>query len=258
MALPGKVVSTTGFPEFPKLTQDRGALGWNGIIFGPPGVGKTTLALSAQNSVFGKEVLLIDVDEGRESVLDLDVAYTVPKTWLELRQLVDTAVKLKDGSPYKTYVFDSLTSIYHELLMPKVAGGADARIELQHYNEAQKMLTKLIRDMRSLIPYGINSIFLGHVLEEKENIGSKADPSYITNVRLNLPEKVRDQILSVVNHVAYYQRARGNGDDREVYFKPPTTRVAGPKIRQPKTAKQLDLTIKNPDMGSIFDHLRNN
>lgn len=248
MAL-NKVVSAKGFPEFKKLTDADAVPGINMIIFGPPGVGKTTLAVGAQGTELGGNTVLVDVDHGRESVLDVQgVEFFVPESWAELRGVVDTAMALGADSPYKTWVFDSLTTIYHKLILPKVTGSQTSQVQLQHYGEAQRLLLKLIRDCVDLCEAGINTVFLGHVREEKTS-------GDILEIFLNLPEKVRDLAIAEVNHVGYYTRDRKEISKRLLHFEPPR-RVNGPKIRQTRTGFNMSLEIENPSMGNIFNELR--
>jgi len=249
------------FPQFRSVKDDAAATGINMVVFAPPGIGKTTFLASAAK-LYPNQVLLFDTDIGRESILDMDVHFAEPPkyleavangqptegisrqlTWQELRGYLDTALALKDNSPYKVYGFDSLSSIYYELLFPmierKMASAKDAR---QLYFEAQKEMTKFVRDAKSLCEYGIHTIFTGHTLEEKDE--------EITNVRLALPQGIRNQILLTVNHVGYMNRKK-NSEDREIYFTPPR-RVEGPKLRQPKTGKQVPLHLDNPDLEGII------
>ncbi len=265
MALPDKrVVTPAAFPQFNSVKEETAAPGLNMVVFGPPGVGKTTFAASIKLARPDEGVLIFDIDVGRESVRDLDLHYAEPPkllaarasgadtagidkklTWQELRDYLDTALALKDTSPYKTLIFDSLSSIYYELLIPKVVGSEVKKVEWPHYAEAQRLLTKFVRDAKSLCEYGINTIFTGHVKEENDGD--------ITNVRMALPQGVRNEILLVVNHVGYLDRKR-NSETRELHMAPPR-RVDGPKIRQTQSGKQAPLTYEDPSMGKLLDAL---
>lgn len=258
------VVAPASFPTFPKVKDLGSEVGFNGVIFGPPGVGKTTFISGFAR--FGP-MLLFDIDAGRESVLDVDNLFLADRpsvaearanqedvsvldkkfTWEELRAYLDTALALKGDSPYRTYGFDSLSSIYYELLFPmiekKMGSGKDGR---QYYFEAQKLLTKFVRDAKSLAEYGINTVFTGHVKEENDG--------EITNVRLALPQGVRNEILLGVNHVGYLARQK-NSETRELHFAPPR-RVDGPKLRQTRSGKQAPLVLPNPEVGTLMENLK--
>jgi hypothetical protein len=257
------VVTPATFPTFATAKDLAQQVGFNGVIFGPPGIGKTTFI--AGFARLGP-MLLFDIDAGRESVLDVDDLYIADRpsvaearakgedvsgldkkfTWEELRAYLDTALALKGESPYKTYGFDSLSSIYYELLLPKVVGSETKKVEWPHYNEAQRILTKFIRDAKSLCEYGINTVFTGHVKEENDG--------EITNVRLALPQGVRNEILLAVNHVGYLQRAK-NSETRELHFTPPR-RVDGPKLRQTRSGKQAPLVLSDPSANGLLENLR--
>lgn len=266
MPIAGKtVVSPAAFPTFASVKDEQSATGLNMVVFGPPGVGKTTFAASIKAARPDEGVLIFDIDVGRESVRDVDLHYAEPPkllaaraagestegierklSWVELRDYLDTALALKGSSPYRTLIFDSLSSIYYELLIPKVVGSEVKKVEWPHYAEAQRLLTKFVRDAKSLCEYGINTIFTGHVKEENDGD--------ITNVRMALPQGVRNEILLVVNHVGYLDRKR-NSETRELHMAPPR-RVDGPKIRQTQSGKQAPLTYEDPTMGKLLDALK--
>lgn len=266
MALSDKrVVSPAAFPSFASVKDEAAETGINMVVFGPPGVGKTTFAASVKAARPDEGVLIFDIDVGRESVRDVDIHYAEPPkllaargsgentgdldrklSWGELRDYLDTALALKGSSPYKTLIFDSLSSIYYELLIPKVVGSETKKVEWPHYAEAQRLMTKFVRDAKSLCEYGINTIFTGHVKEEKDD--------EITNIRLSLPQGVRNEVLLAVNHVGYLTRAK-NGETRELHLAPPR-RVDGPKFRQTQSGVQVPLLISDPTMGKLLDHLK--
>lgn len=247
-----RVVSRKELPTFKKLTDDDAVIGVNMVVFGQPGVGKTTFALEAQKSPYGAETVLIDTDKGRESVLDVDASFVVPQSWNELRGYLDAAMEAGPESPYKTWVFDSLSSIYDELLVPHVVGDETKKPNWDHYHEMQRLMIKLVRDAKSLCEHGVNSIFIGHVIEEATD-----DTVF---VRLGLPQKLRNKILLAVNHVGYLERevnAKKGVDVRRLHLSPPNARVEGPKFRQTKsTDSPVPLVIENPYLPNIFEIIR--
>jgi energy-coupling factor transporter ATP-binding protein EcfA2 len=217
------------------------------VVFGPPGCGKTTFLGSMTEAQPEGKILLFDTDLGRESVADLDVDYLLPTSWTELRGYLDYALEVKDEGEYTTYGFDSLSSIYYELLVPKVCGGEGKRFELQHYLEAQRILAKFVRDAKSLREYGINTIFTAHQKEINDD-GT-------INIRLSLPEGIRNEILLTVNHVGYLARGKDNRT-RELWFEPPTKRHDGVKVRQTRSTGTVPEVIANPTMKKFLDAIQ--
>lgn len=227
--------------------RDAKPTGLNMVIFGPPGIGKTTLLGSIKEAQPEGKILLFDTDIGRESIEDLDVDYIRPTSWDEARAYLDLALASKEDSPYKTYGFDSLSSYYYELLVPKISGGELKSFQLQHYLEAQRHLAKFVRDAKSLAEYGINTIFTAHQKEE--------DDDGVINIRLSLPQGIRNEILLAVNHVGYLTRGKDN-KTRELWFDPPTKRHEGPKVRQTRSKGTVPSVIVEPTMKKFLDALK--
>lgn len=245
-----RVVKPRGFSTTRKLTDSAGDKGFNGTIFGPPGIGKTTLALTLQGSQYGGNVLLHDMDKGRESVLDVEGAeYYVPEDWKEVRGNLDTALALKKDTPFQTHIFDSVTLLWDLCFKHAEKSNPNARDPRQVYFAAQKDFLKFADDSVTLTEFGINTVFLGHVVEDKP---SEDEPPII---RLDLPPKTRGQFLLRVNHVGYLDRVK-RSEDRVLYLKPPNARTEGPKIRQTRSGEQLPLEINNPHLGDILTQLR--
>lgn len=249
MPLASKTVATAAsFPSFPSTKDQKAATGFNGVFFGPPGGGKTTLITSMKLYKPDEKILLFDLDVGRESVLDRDIDFVSGIEWPEIRKLLDTALSLKDESPYKTYAFDSLSSLYYQHIFPaaekKLGAGKDGR---QYYFEAQKMLVQFVIDAKKLSEYGINTLFTGHEVEDNDGD--------VVNVRLGLPQKVRNEVLLIVNHVGYLTRKKGS-EVRELHMSPPR-RVSGPKIRVTESnRKNVPLVFEDPKMGDILEALK--
>lgn len=250
MPLTNQVVSPAAgaFSNFQNLTDSASATGINMLIFGGPGVGKTTLAVDAQKSEIGGQTVLVDADHGRESVLDVEgVQFFVPETWKEIRATLDTALTLKEDSPIKTWVWDSVSAIYYKLLVPSITKSQTAQLTQPQYFEAQRLLTKFVDDTVTLTEYGINTLFIGHTKEESDGD--------IVNIRFGLPQGIRNEILQSVNHVGYLARDKKDPSKRVLYFEPPR-RVEGPKVRQTRTGFKMDLAQENPSMDTIFNQLR--
>lgn len=247
-----------GLPTFKKASDFAGTQGLDLVLFGPPGVGKTTLVSTAQDSESGKELLLFDIDGGLRSIEDRDDVAVWPDreelpepTFADLRKIVDQVIAAKNKSPYKTLAFDSISSIYYDLILPKVVGSRDKQPRIQDWGEANRILIKLIMDLKTLNAYGINTIFIGHVKEEKEQID---EDTTIVNIRLAGSPQGRDEILRTVNNVGYYAWDRGF-KKRVLKFRA-ERKVDAPKFRQPQSGPQMPLELTEPTMDDILKYAR--
>lgn len=247
-------------PQFKKASDFKGKTGMDLLIFGPPGVGKTTFVATAQESEYGKDLLWFDIDGSAASLEDRDDIAVWPDreemptpSWKQLRAVVDSLIAVGGDSPYKTLCFDSLSSIYYDLIVPQVVGSREAQPKIQHWGESNRILLKLISDVRTLNAHGINTIFIGHVKEEKEIIDPDAGTS-VVNVRLAGSPQGRDEILRIVNNVGYYDWDR-RLQNRVLKFRR-ERRVDAPKFRQPRSGEQMPLELTNPTMHDVLKYVR--
>jgi len=253
-----------GLPQFKKAGDFSGATGMDAVIFGPPGIGKTTFLATAQDSEFGKDLLWFDIDSSVVTLEDRDDIAIWPDrltdpdvTWQKFRKVVDDIIKAAKANPkefpFKTLGFDSITSIYYDLILPKVVGSKEAQPHQGQWGEANRILIKFMTDVMQLNSLGINTIFLGHVTEEKEVIDEEKG-SYIIHLRLSGTPKGRDEILRTVGTVGYYDWDR-RFQNRELKFKP-ERKVDAPKFRQPQSGPQMPDKLVNPTMDDLFRYAR--
>jgi hypothetical protein len=241
----------------PKSAREvRGKAGVCCVLFGHGGVGKTTLACTAQDSPNGADVLLVDVDLGVESVTDRDdIAVEQPDSWKvnrpEQMSLYGITQRLKsqgdDVKRFKTVIFDSLTAIYDLILQDILKASPTPDMPSQpEYGKANQALIQLIQDMRALSRRGINVIFICHAKEVEQESGPVL-------TRLALTPGVTTAITRIVDHIGFLTMDMNSGN-RKLVFKPAPTRSA--KFRQPRTGKQLPLELVNPSMAQVIDHVK--
>jgi phage nucleotide-binding protein len=237
-------------------SQVKGNAGVCCVLFGHGGVGKTTLACTAQDSPFGKDVLLIDVDLGVESVTDRDdIAVEQPDQWkvnkADQMSLYGITQRLKsqgdDVKRFRTVVFDSLTAIYDLIMQDILKASPTPDMPSQpEYGKANQALIQLIQDMRTLSRRGINVIFICHAKEVEQESGPVL-------TRLALTPGVTNAVTRIVDHIGFLV-ADPNSGNRKLIFKPSPLRTA--KFRQPKSGPQLPLELVNPTMGTIIEHVK--
>lgn len=247
-------------PTFKKASSSKGKSGFDLVLFGPPGVGKTTLAATAQESEYGKDVLWFDIDGSPATLEDRDDIAVWPDrdeipqpSFDQFRKVVDQLIESAADGPFQTWIFDSLSSIYYDMIVPQVVGSRDAQPKIQHWGEANRILLKLIADVRTANAHGVNTIFIGHVKEEKEIIDADTG-AFVVNVRLAGSPQGRDEILRMVNNVGYYDWDR-RIQNRVLKFRR-ERRVDAPKFRQPRSGDQMPLELTNPTLDDVLKYVR--
>lgn len=201
-----------------------------GLVYGQPGVGKTTLLLSGPNPV------LIDADQGMRRVAK---RFQVPS--LPLVRYADF-LKLLDGTELD--VFDSIAidtlgrfldrmSDWLQEQNPKLRQ-ADGSLTLKGYGSMRIEFQRVLRKVKDKDKY----LFFGaHEKEEKENDGRYLRPDSAGSAGKDL---VKD-----LDFLGYMEM---NGNKRTISFTPTDKYYA-------KNSLELDAVIEVPDpdkVGNVF------
>lgn len=171
----------------------------NVLIYGNPGAGKSTIALSAPNPV------LLDFDGGAHRINAAHQVVTLPvSSWEEVQQVI------KDGelNEFSTIVIDTAGKMldcmasYIMRTDPKMKM-RDGSLSLKGYGSRKTLFSNFISEMRSL---GKNLVFVAHEKEDKDGEVRFIRPE--VGSATNLGDLIKD--LDLVGYM------RMNGYQREI------------------------------------------
>jgi hypothetical protein len=173
-----------------------------GLIYGQPGVGKSTLALSGVNPV------CIDVDRGMYRV---EKRYQVPSLQVESCQQVLDLLNSNELNGFDTIVIDTLGKLvgsmeeYVAQKNPKLRQG-NGQLTQQGWGQLKiefRALIKLITGKNKSI------LFVAHESEEKEGDATKKRP--------DVPGSARKDIVKELDFMGYMEMS---GNKRTISFSP--------------------------------------
>jgi phage nucleotide-binding protein len=217
----------------------------NLMIYGDSGIGKTTLAGSADAVIEMSPTLVVDVEGGTESLRhaypNVDVVRV--KTWYEMQQVYD---ELHAGRHhYKTIILDSLTEIQkfsmYQIMEDLVDRKEDADPDVPGMREWGKNIEQIRRFVRAFRDLPMNVIFTALSKEDKNpRTGkSKTNPS--------LSGKLAGEIPAFLDVVLYYYIKRVDDEEQRLLLSAPTETVTA----KDRTAR-LPIVMDAPTMEKIY------
>lgn len=154
----------------------------NMLVYGPPGVGKTTFSATAPNP------LIIDLENGTLAITDIEVDIAKVDNLADARDAIKYA--LKEG--YETVVIDSLTR-YAEMLMDEILN--EKKREKPQIQDWGELVSRIKKTIWALQSKNINTIFVALEVEEKDEDSLVKRP--------NIPGQLKTAIPAIVDIVGY-------------------------------------------------------
>jgi phage nucleotide-binding protein len=173
------------------------------LVYGQPGIGKTTLALSAPNPV------LFDFDGG---VSRINKAHQCPTLQVESwEQVLEALAELEQANDFKTIVVDTagkMLDYMSDYIMrndPKMKM-RDGSLALKGYGQRKVMFTNLLKRVSMM---GKNIVFVAHEKEDKDG--------ETRIVRPDMSGSSLGDLLKELDLVGYMQ---AYGKDRTICWSP--------------------------------------
>lgn len=178
----------------------------NILIYGASGTGKTTLCGSADEVPEMRNVLVVDLEGGTESLRNnySDVDTVRVKSWTEMQAVYDELHK--GNHSYNTVVIDSLTecqkfnmyTIMTNLVNRKTDEGKDVDPDIPSVREWGKNIEQMRKFVRAMRDLPIHTIFT--CLEQQ----IKDDKTGSIAIKPMLSGKLADEVAAFLDVVLYY------------------------------------------------------
>lgn len=214
------------------------------IIFGPPKVGKTTLAASFPSP------LLVDIEGGTGFI-------RVPQ--FPLREMIaagrgtahkllaDLYKELRDGTHgYKTVIFDTADELWEALARPRKKAG---KLPLAEYQELYEQFLGILESFRAL---GLDIVLTAHAKNETDEDGR------IISTDVKLPGQLQGRVTGKVDEIMYMQVKRAEdaagterGIQQRIVVCQPFDHPKYGQIRAGDRSGQLPPTITNPTFDAL-------
>jgi hypothetical protein len=224
----------------------------NLLVYGDSGVGKTTLAGSADEVPELRPVIVIDNEGGTESLVRSypEVEHVRVTTWREMQAVYDELHRGNHG--YQTVVLDSLTEIQKfnmfQIMADLVAEKPEMDPDVPGIREWGRNLEQMRRFVRGFRDLPMNTIFTALSKKDKDMQSGKVE------IMPSLSGKMATEISGLLDIVCYMyvKQVKVDGSDQMI-------RCLLTKKTEKQVAKDRTNTLKtvetDPTMRLLFDRI---
>lgn len=224
------------------------------LVYAHPGEGKTLFGAGAAYTPLGGEVIYLDCELGRTTLIGLKKVSVLPiHQWEDIDTQYDKLVKKAKRLPKITLVIDTVTAV-QALGLTHLQQDSKTP-DLANINDYAKSNEQILKMMRKFIDLadtridpttnksylGWNIIFLAHVAEDKDKVG------FTERIRPYLTPKAAEAAMGMPDIVAYLTRVGSGENVKRILFMENYKQAKG-KIRQPANRPRIPARMVVPNL----------
>lgn len=242
-----------GIEAKPVTSEDRGlALG----IYGPGGVGKTTLAATITDSLLGSPALLLDARSNPHVIVSYAdrVDTILISQFAQVERVRQDILKDKDFA-YKSIILDNVSEMFYMDLRDRYGPTAD--VDWTKHSATTADVLQLVRNWVDLTTTGprVNVVFVFQEVPETRNVRNQE----VSRSEIAFNKALQSQIPTLVNFLGrLYQMDDIPPYTRMLDFRP-VEKVHQAKLQidpNDEFASQIPFEVYNPSLASIVDTMR--